>query len=110
MRAPLVYVAGPYTHPDPVINTHDAIKVGEEIESNLGFNVFIPHLSLLWCIVSPAPLHRWYERDNAVLLRCDAVFRMAGESPGADAEVALAEQHDIPVFTSMTDMRDWWLP
>lgn len=30
MRKPLVYVAGPYTNPDPVENTHTAIQVGAD--------------------------------------------------------------------------------
>lgn len=84
---PLVYVAGPYTHPDPVLNTHTAVRAAEEIEM-LGCYVVIPHLSLLWHAISPAPVERWYERDLAVMHRCDALVRLPGESAGADAEVA----------------------
>lgn len=93
----LIYVAGPYTHPDPVKNTHNAIRVGEKVE-RLGAAVFIPHLSLVWHLVSPAPIERWYERDLAVLERCDALVRIPGPSTGADAEVARAEELGLPVF------------
>lgn len=93
---PLVYVAGPYSKPDPVLNAHTAIKAAEEIEL-YGYDVFIPHLSLLWHLVSPAPYERWCERDNAVLRRCDAVVRLSGHSPGADAECELARSLGIVV-------------
>lgn len=94
---PLVYIAGPYTNPDPVANTHEAIKWGETIE-RFGCDVVIPHLSLLWHIVVPAPLEKWYARDLAVLARCDALFRFPGASSGADKEVTFAEERGIPVF------------
>lgn len=107
MGRPLVYIAGPYTKPDPVENTRRAIEVGEAIEHNLVTNVFIPHLSLLWHIVSPAPIERWYERDHAVLARCDALYRMEGESLGADMEVEFARERGIWVFTDMAEMELW---
>lgn len=100
-RKPLVYIAGPYTHPDPVENTHKAIVAGEYIET-YDCAVFIPHLSLLWHIVKPSPLEKWYERDLHVLERCDAVFRMAGESSGATKEVAHAFALGIPVYYHQT--------
>lgn len=101
---PLVYIAGPYTNPDPVLNTHEAIRWAEIVEA-LGVDVVIPHLSLLWHIVSPAPLETWYARDLAVLERCDAVFRFPGASTGADAEVARAIELGIPVVKQ--EFGDW---
>lgn len=95
---PLIYVAGPYTTGDPILNTRAAIEAGDDVEA-LGANVVIPHLSLLWHLVSPAPVQRWYDRDNAMLLRCDAVVRLDGPSAGADNEVELAEERGIPVFS-----------
>ncbi len=97
-RRPLIYVAGPYTSGDPVLNVRLAIEVAEDVEA-LGADVVIPHLSMLWHLVSPATVQRWYERDNAVLVRCDAVVRIDGVSVGADAEVALAVAEGIPVFS-----------
>lgn len=103
---PLVYIAGPYTKPDPVENTRKAIEWGERVEG-LGAAVFIPHLSLFWHFASPAELHKWYDRDNHLLERCDAVFRFDGESTGADNEVALAESRGLPVFTDVGHMGRW---
>lgn len=96
---PLVYLAGPYSLPDPVENTHRAIKCAEGLEYNYDVDVFVPHLSLLWHVVSPAPYEKWCERDNAILARCDALVRRPGASSGADAEVKYAhEVCDIPLF------------
>lgn len=97
-RKPLVYIAGPYTNPDPVENTHNAIVCGEWIEEDFDVAVVIPHLSMLWHLVRPAPLEIWYQRDLHVLERCDAVYRMIGISTGADAEVTHARLHEIPAF------------
>jgi len=100
MRKPLVYVAGPYSS-NPAGNVRRAIEEAEKIEG-IGAAVLIPHLSLLWDMVSPAPVGRWYERDLHLLERCDALVRIPGESYGADQEVAFAEERDIPVFPCTT--------
>lgn len=102
---PLIYTAGPYSG-NPVAFTRNAILTGETIEA-LGCNVFIPHLTLLWDLISPAPVDVWYRRDDAILVRCDAVFRIAGISSGAEAEVALALDHNIPVFHNLSTLDDW---
>lgn len=104
---PLVYIAGPYTHPDPVENTHKAVRAAEQIEA-LGCDVVIPHLSLLWHAISPAPIERWYERDLAVMHRCDALVRLPGKSTGADAEVA-AFRGPIYEWPDHTGMFRKWL-
>jgi hypothetical protein len=92
-----IYVAGPYGKGDPVVNTRNAILVADKL-SELGFVPFIPHLSLLWHMVSPHEVDFWYSYDNEWLKKCDALLRLPGESPGADAEVELAKSLGIPVF------------
>lgn len=89
---PLIYVAGPYTHPDPVSNTHNAIKAGDAVWEAGGCPV-IPHLSLMWDLVSPAPYDVWLNRDLGLLARCDGLLRLPGKSEGADGEVAFAVRH-----------------
>jgi len=100
----LIYIAGPYTHPDPVQNTHRAITVADELIYH-GFIPYIPHLTLLWHLVSPHNTQFWYDYDKHILKRCDAVLRIGGDSIGADQEVALAKECGIPVFYSMEDLR-----
>ena len=92
-----IYVAGPYSGGDPVINTRKAIEAGEQLRA-LGFVPFIPHLTHLWHLISPHDIDYWYEYDNEWIQKCDALLRLPGVSKGADAEVALALELDIPVF------------
>lgn len=96
-KKPLVYIAGPYTHPEPSGNVRRAIEVAEIIEAH-GCTPFIPHLNMLWDLIRPAPYEMWLQRDNEVLLHCDGLVRFAGESAGADAEVALARANGIRTF------------
>jgi hypothetical protein len=97
-KRPWIYVAGPYTHPDPVENTHRAIRVGDHLES-LGFVPIIPHLSLLWHMVVPHPDPQfWYDITAEWLKRCDLVYRLKGASKGGDEEVALAMKLGILVL------------
>ncbi len=38
------------------------------------------------------------------LSRCDAVFRIAGQSNGADMEVAKAREMGLPIFTDLSQV------
>lgn len=102
---PHVYIAGPYTRPDPVQNTHRAIQIGMGLYTSGFAYPVIPHVTLITHLVCPQPAEFWYEFDYHSLSRCDAVYRFPGESTGADAEVALAEKLDIPVFTTEYHLR-----
>lgn len=101
----LVYVAGPYSHSDPVENTHRAIKVADELVE-LGYSVFVPHITLLWHIVSPRPADFWYAYDFSILKRCDILYRLRGYSKGADKEVEMARGLGMPVFYERDDKYD----
>lgn len=102
---PLVYIAGPYSHPDPCENTHAAVMVADRI---LEFCwPVVPHLSHFWHTMSPKPYPLWLELDLAIMARCDAVLRFGGESSGADAEVAAALKAGQPVFYDEGTLRGW---
>ncbi len=101
-----VYVAGPYTKPDPCINTRTAILVGDRLWAS-GLIPFVPHLTHLWHTVSPHPYSDWLAYDIEWLLCCDVLLRMPGESSGADLEVAHAERHGIPVFYTVDEVIAW---
>lgn len=96
MHHPKVYIAGPYTHPDPVENTHRTIKIADVL-ADAGIVPYIPHLTLAWHLVSPRPVHFWYEYDLHWLSMCDYLYRMNGKSEGADREVRVAEDQAIHV-------------
>lgn len=106
-QTPLVYVAGPYTNPDPVLNTHDACVIGSQLIDSGLCGVVIPHPTLVWHMVTPRPLEDWYAIDLAVLARCDAVYRFPGRSTGADAEVEFALARHIPVFFEVPELLSW---
>ena len=42
-----------------------------------------------------------YPTAQRLLQHCDAVLRLAGESAGADQDVAIARERGIPVYTSL---------
>jgi hypothetical protein len=102
---PLVYIAGPYSKPDPCQNTHDAIAVANRLLDVCA--PLIPHLSHFWHTMTPKPYAFWLELDLEYLRRCDALLRFPGESSGADAEIVSAEEWGIPIFHSESDLRDW---
>src|SRR4051794_18256077 len=106
-RKPLVYIAGPYTHPDPVLNVRRAVEVAEWLGPDIVS--VVPHLTMLWHLVSPHPLEWWYARDLDLLAHCHALWRMDGESTGADAEVAFAHERGIPVF-GKNEPPGYWFP
>jgi hypothetical protein len=99
MRAK-VYIAGPYTKGDVAINVRTAIAVANEL-ADLGFAPYVPHFTHFWHMLYPRPYDFWLNLDNEFLPDCDAVLRIAGESNGADKEVALAKKLGLPVFHSI---------
>ena len=99
----LVYVAGPYSKGDMAVNVHNAIQVANKI-LELGHIPYLPHLTHFWHLVTPKPYQTWLEIDRSILIRCDCVFRMSGDSQGADGEVILAGQLGLPVYYSLEDL------
>lgn len=105
MKKKRIYIAGPYTQGDVVLNVRNAIMCGNNLRA-LGFTPFIPHLSHFWHMLIPhTDIHYWYEYDLEWLDVCNAVFRLPGESVGADREVAYAKEHGIPVFYDYGELR-----
>ena len=98
-----IYVAGPLTKPDPVVNTRKAIEAGDALMQR-GYAVFIPHLTLFWHLVVPHPWEIWLEHDIEWLSACDAVLLLPGESRGAERECAEAARLGIPVYRRFEDL------
>ena len=107
VERPLVYLAGPYSHPDPVANTNAVVALASELIDEGFVTPVVPHLTLLWHAISPRPLEFWYAYDVALLRRCDAMLRIPGASSGADMEVTFAEAHGIPVFYNRDELAAW---
>jgi len=106
-RKPLVYIAAPYSTPDPVQNTHRTVRCATELLRDGRVTPFVPHLSLLWHAITPLPDDVWLAYDLEILCRCDAVLRLPGPSNGADGEVAAARRLGIPVFEDVQALLTW---
>lgn len=98
-----VYVAGPYSGGQPVLNTRKAIEVGDQLADE-GFVPFIPHLNHFWHYLKPRGYDFWLNYDIEWLKVCDVLLRIPGDSPGADKEVSLANDLGIPVYDSIEDL------
>lgn len=103
---PWIYVAGPYTKPDPSVNTRNALLVGMAIW-RMGGCPIVPHLTHLWHLVDPQPYEHWLDYDRCLLRRCDAITRIKGESPGADKEIELMRELRKPVLWNAEQLAEY---
>lgn len=101
-----VYVAGPITKGNVMHNIHAAIKAGDQL-MRLGFCPFVPHATCFWDIISPHTYEEWMAYDEEWLKVCDALLRIPGESTGAEKEILVALDLDIPVFHNVADLVEW---
>lgn len=101
-----VYVAAPYTVPDPVVNTHNAIMAAERL-LEIGYFPVIPHLTLAWHMVTPHCSQFWYDYTMELLKRCDFMVRLPGYSVGCDKEEEMASKLGIPVFYGVESLKVW---
>lgn len=110
---PLVYVAGPYTKPDPAQNSAHAIRRCTELLDSGLVLPYCPHLSILWDMLTPRPYETWLGLDLDIIEHCQALYRIRGESSGADREVARARELGLPVFHTVGHVYGWakrWTP
>ncbi len=102
MKYRYVYVAGPITRGDTLVNIRNGMLAGTELTKR-GFVPFIPHNDFIQYILDPVTLD--YETilrlDLAWIERCDALLRLEGDSPGADREVAHAQKLGLLVTSDI---------
>ncbi len=102
MKYKYVYVAGPITQGDTLLNIRNGIKAGTALV-RCGYVPYIPFNDFIQYMLDPEVLD--YEtilkQDLAWIERCDALLRLPGESPGADREVAHAIKHGLLVTTDI---------
>jgi hypothetical protein len=105
---PLVYLAGPVTKPEPMVNVNRAVRVATELRDSGLVVPFVPHLTCMWHMIEPADYETWMNYDLEIIPHCDGLYRMSGESSGADREVQLAHSLNLPVFfDDMTTLMQW---
>lgn len=105
----VVYIAGPF-------RASNAWEIEQNIRRaeytalqlwRMGAAVICPHTNTRF-FQGAAPDSVWLDGDLEILRRCDAVFAIDGweQSTGAQAEVALARELGLPVFTGFA-IRAW---
>lgn len=97
-----VYIAGPYTKGDVVVNVHNAMDAAMAV-LDAGHAPFVPHLCHFLHMHSPRPYETWIAYDLEFLPACDVLIRLPGDSPGADGEVIAARQRGMPVYASVAE-------
>ena len=113
MSVPLIYIAGPYSDPDPhqrCVNIHNAWKLGTLVAS-LGAMPVVPHkCSEHMDAIQPAQF--WIDATLQLMRRCDAVLFASCwmRSAGARGEHAEAERRQMPIFYTLTECAEWLLP
>lgn len=96
-----IYIAGPYTKPDPAVNVNRAMKFWHRL-ADVGLYPYCPHLTHFLHLSDPQPYEEWLRHDFYWLTKCDIFIRMFGESAGADREQSLAERLGKPVLCAPT--------
>lgn len=103
----IVYIAGPMTVGVREENLRKGLEAAEQIWQ-LGFGPFVPHLAFFYNDSYPHSWEEWLEYDETIIKSaCCAIFRVEGESKGADREVEFANYHHIPVFYTIEDFKNW---
>lgn len=92
-----VYIAGPMDHGDTALNIRRAILVADALLKE-GHYPYVPHLDHFWHMICPGTREQWLKLDMAFIAKCDCLLRIAGDSPGADLEVAEAQRLGVPVY------------
>jgi len=91
-----------------MVNTRRALEVADVIRDHGGVP-YVPHLSLFWHMARPAPYDVWLGMDLELIRsgKVDAVYRIPGESPGADREEIAARETGLLVLRTLDELRAW---
>lgn len=98
-----IYVACPLSIGDVTLNVRAGILAGDAL-ARRGHTVFIPALTHFWHMLCPHDYEFWMEQDLRWIDVCDALYRVNGESKGADREVAYAQSLGKPVYHSILEV------
>jgi len=97
-----VYIAGPYSKPDPLENMGIALRMAEHVWVR-GDIPYVPHLTGFWQFAHPHPYGSWLALDMKWLQVCDGFLRFPGESPGADKEEARAKELGLCIWHGLEE-------
>lgn|SRR4030065_539677 len=100
----LIYIAAPLSVGNVAHNIRKVLETAETLIETGDIVPFIPHLSHFWnCMIPHADTRHkesfWMAYDFDMLLHCDGMIRLPGESIGADMEVEFCKEHGIRIYT-----------
>lgn len=96
MNGPLTFIAGPFS--GDYGNVRRAIEVHTAL-MDAGIPSICPHLTMFADLIAPRDYEQWLALSLAQVERCEWVYRIEGVSPGADREVAHADELGVRVWT-----------
>jgi hypothetical protein len=100
---PYIYIASPYAIGDQEENVNKSLEIAEAIVRMNAIPV-VPLLTHWWDKKYPHPHSYWIQYTLQLVELCDGMLRVAGESKGADGEVARALELGMPVVYSLEEL------
>ena len=106
MKKLKVFISSPYTLGDKEENVKKSLEVAN-ILIKKGFLPFAPLIYHYQHLLFPQTEEVWLAFDIDWMLECDVVLRLPGESVGADNEVKVAKENNIPVFYDIESLIEY---
>lgn len=104
---PVVYIAGPIRN-DPQSGARNALTMaGWMIQRDLAVPMVVHTfylVSLMGVEGWPKQPESWLHLDAEYIKRADALYRIHGDSPGADREVEFARKMGMPTFVEAVEV------
>lgn len=101
-----VFVSSPYSG-NVEENVQFQVDIGNEL-MDLGFFPFTPLLYDEMEKKKSRSYDFWIHFTAAWITDCNCLLRVGGESKGADGEVKLAKEKNIPVFYSIEELNKYY--
>lgn len=100
-----VYIAGPYTFPNPEDNVKKHIEKFNELV-DLGYCPIAPVIHSHYANLKKSRHYdKWMELDKELLKLCNVLYRIPGDSPGAEQEISWATSLGIPIVFNNEELK-----
>lgn len=100
-----VYISGPYTG-NETTNVKRAMDAWNVL-ADLGMHPFCPHLYHFLHFTRERTYEEWMNQCLEWVKASEVIYRIGGESKGANIECSLAVDLNIPVFNSLVKLVEY---